>query len=207
MLNVRFMLMFGALVLGGGCARKDLAAQVPPAVPLSASTRTANVPPQLDASSAQAPAAPPPLQPLAEGKRVRIAKLHVPPLEITVPPDFTLRMEGSEESNLEAILQGPDWQVFVREPEGGFLTLAEKKDMLLRGDPGATFMHAQRTADGFALVDHDNIDGPSKYSARITRRALGVTCGAWGLDNLVDAEKAASICLTLGPAPGRGKRH
>jgi len=138
---------------------------------------------------------------------VRIDKLWVAPVEITVPPNFKLRMEGGGESNPEAILQGPDWQVVVREPEGGFLTLGEKKDMLLCGDSGAKFIHAQRSADGFVLVDQDNIDGPSKYSARITRGALGVTCGAWGLDNLADAEKAASICLTLGPDRGRGKRR
>jgi len=128
-------------------------------------------------------------------------------LEITVPPDFNLRMQGGVESNPEANLEGPDWRVVVREPEGGFLTVKEQKDMLLRTDPAVKFIHVQKTVDGFAIVDQDNIDGPSKYSARISCRALGVICGAWGLDNLTDAEKAASICLTLGPVSGRGKRH
>ena len=138
---------------------------------------------------------------------MRITKLDVGPLEITVPPDFKLRMQGGVESNPEANLEGPDWRVVVREPEGGFFTLKQEREMLLRSDPGAKIIHAQNTADGFVLVDQDNFNGPSKYSAQVSSPALKVECGAWGLDSLSDAERAASICLTLGPAPGRGKSH
>ena len=206
MLKLRLTLVFGALVLCEGCTKKDLAAQAPQAPP-PATSPTTNVPPRLDASSAQAPVPPSPLQPLAEGKRVRINKLWCPPVEITVPPDFKLRMEGGGESNPEANLEGPDWSVVVLHPEAGFFTLDQEKGIVTRTDPGEKVIHAQRTADGFVLVDQNNINGPSKYSTKISRRALGVTCGAWGLDSLADAEKAASICLTLGPSQNRSKRH
>jgi hypothetical protein len=116
-------------------------------------------------------------------------------------------LEGGFESKPEGILQGTDWQVVVREPGGGFLTLRHEKDMLLRSDPSVQIIHAQKTVGGFVLVDQDNLNGPSKYSAQVSKPALKVECGAWGLESLADAEKAASICLTLGPARGRGKRH
>ena len=206
MLKLRLTLVFGALALCEGCAKKDLAIQAPQAPP-PATSPTATVSPRLDASSAQAPAPPSPLLPLAEGKRVRINKLWGPPVEITVPPDSRLRMEGGVESNPEANLEGPDWSVVVRHPEAGFFTLKQEKDILIRSDPQTKVILERETADGFVLIDQDSIDGPSKYSAAVSRRELDVECGAWGLDNLADAEKAASICLTLGPARGRGKRH
>jgi hypothetical protein len=206
MLNFRSVLVFGALLLGEGCAKKESSAQLLQAHP-PASSLTTNVSPRLDASSAQAPAPPSPLQPLAEGKRVRINKLWGPPVEITVPPDFKLRMEGGVESNPEANLEGPEWSVVVLHPEAGFFTLKQEKDILIRSDPLTKVILERETADGFVLIDQNSIDGPSKYSATVSRRALDVECGAWGLNSLADAEKAASICLTLGPGRGRGKRH
>ena len=206
MLKLSLTLIFGVFLLCEGCARKEPAVHAPQAASPAASLPVTNPPTRLDASTAQAPAQPTP-QPLAEGKRVRITKLEVAPLEITVPPDFNLRMQGGVESNPEANLEGPDWRVVVREPEGGFFTLKQEREMLLRSDPGAKIIHAQNTADGFVLVDQDNFNGPSKYSAQVSSPALKVECGAWGLDSLSDAERAASICLTLGPAPGRGKSH
>jgi hypothetical protein len=81
---------------------------------------------------------------------MRIAKLDVAPLEITVPPDFApLRMDGSEESSLGTILQGPDRYVIVNDPEAALFTLKEREEILLRTNPDASILYASTTGDGF----------------------------------------------------------
>jgi hypothetical protein len=207
MLKLRLTLVFGALVLCDGCTKKDFTAQAPPAAPPSASTRTANVPPRLDASSAQAPAPPSPLQPLAEGKRVRINKLWVAPVEITVPPDFKLRMEGGVELAPTAYLEGPDLRVSVNAPEGGFFSLKDQINIFKRSYPDATPIRSEETEEGYLLVDRLTFAGQVRYTAYVSRPKIKVECSAADLDTLKQAELAASICLTLHPASGKGTRR
>jgi hypothetical protein len=199
--RLRSMFVIGALLLCSGCSKKARGPKPPPVPSSSPASGTGTRP---DASLVHAPAAT--LKPLAEGKRVRIDKLEVPALEIVVPSDFKLRIETGDLVP-EAHLEGPDWQVVIREPGAGFATLEEDKGVLLRTDSNARIIHAEETVEGFVLVDQDSINRPLTYCTRVTRPALKVECGAWGLESVVDAERVASICLSLGPARGRGKRH
>jgi len=202
MLRLGSTFVAGFLLLELGCSKKDTAPQHPPPRPQPPSRLDSG--PGTSVAQALVPTVPALPQPLTEGKRVRIDKLWVPPVEITVPPNFTLNTDATEEVSPHAHLEGPDWEVEVREPEGGFRNLKREKRMLLRSDSAVKIIHEQETAAGFLLIDQDNLDGPSKYTTWVTRPALKVECVAWGMDSLADAEKGASICLTLGRAR-RGK--
>jgi hypothetical protein len=160
----------------------------------------------LDAGPAMSAGAHSPLKPLADGKRVRITKLWVAPVEITVPPDFRLRMEGGEELAPTAYLEGPDLKVSVNEPEAGFSTLEGQKMGFKNSYPDATTIRSEETPEGYLLVDRVTFAGQLRYSAYVARPKLKVHCSAGDLDTLQQAELAASICLTLRPAP-RGTSH
>ncbi len=202
MSQASLVLLLGSAIACGACKKKAPVPQSTQAPRELAPAPSRRSPVQLDVAVAKVPTRSALPKPLTGGKRVRLDKLGVPAVDITVPPDFKLRMEESESP--QAIFVAPEyWELIVEEPEAGDFTLRREKAMVLRGDSRAKFIHEQEDAGGFMLVDQDSIDGPSKYSARITRPGLKVNCGAYGLDRLVDAEKAASICLTLGPSQSR----
>jgi hypothetical protein len=210
MLKLGLTLMFGALVLFEGCTKKAPAAQLFQTPP-PASSPTVNVLPRLDASLAQAPAPPSPLRPLAGGKRVRITKLDVPPIEITVPPDFKLRMEGDGgEVRLVAHIEGPAFNIEVQQPEGGFSTLSleEDKRQIAEISPKATFPHASEWRVGSLLVVRNiSVTGEPEYAVSLLRKDLRVSCTAGKLETLQDAESVASVCLTLRAVPGKTSRR
>jgi len=200
------------LVFSSACAKKDR-----PTFPqaLAGQTQAAARPEAGDASSTPEPKtartpgttiAPPqaPLAPLADGRRVRIRKLEedVEALEILVPPGFKLHYEGNEELLPSAHLVSPDMEIVIQNPESGFYTLAEYRDMIVRSDAEATLLRAVETADGHMILDRNNFSGVGRrYDAIVSRPKLKVTCVATGLERLSDAELAAAVCLTLRPAP------
>jgi hypothetical protein len=207
MLKLRLTLAFGLLAYCGGCTKKEPAVQEPQAASPSASLPTANPPPRLDASVAEAPAPPSRLKPLAGGNPMRITKLNVAPVEITVPPGFKLRMEGGVELAPTAYLEGPNLKVSINEPEGGFFSLKDEMKMFRRSYPDATSIRSDETEEGYLLVDRLTYAGQVRYTAYVARPKLRVECGASDLDTLEQAEVAASICLTLRPALGKTNRR
>lgn len=207
MLKLRLILVFCVLVVCKGCTKKEPANQPPRAAPSLPSSPTANVPPRLDASLTQAPAPPSPLQPLAEGKRVRITKLEVDPLEITVPPDFRLRMQGGEESAPVAYLEGPEFKVSVDEPEGGSLSLKTARETFARSYPTSSNIVTAETMDGYLLVDWLTFGGRLQYVTYLSLPKLRVQCDAHELETMEQANLAASICLSLRASPGKARRR
>jgi hypothetical protein len=212
------------LVFSSACARKELPDPPPspqaPARPTQAAARgEAGRPEASRAGSTPEPTtapttatttatttAPPlaPLAPLANGRRVLIRKLEedVEAFEILVPPGFKLHFEGNEELAPSAHLVGPDMEIVIEEPESGFYTLAEERDMIVRGDGEATFLRAVETVDGFLIIDRNNFSGVGRrYEVVVSRPNLKVTCVAGGFESASDAERAAAVCLTLRPAP------
>ena len=156
------------------------------------------------------PTALPPLAPLAVGKRLRLQGVgsadpneNMVPLEITVPPKFKLKMKGNEEQLPSAHLKGPGLEVVVEDPEAGFSTLADLKGLISRGDPSATFIRVEETPDGFLLIYRATVAGIGpRFNAVVSRPGLKVDCGAYALTQLSDAERAASVCLSLRAARG-----
>jgi hypothetical protein len=73
--------------------------------------------------------------------------------------------------------------------------------MISRGQPETIFTHAYETADGYVLVFRNNLNGPSTYQVGVSRPKLKVECGAIELKTSAEAERVASICLTLRSAP------
>ena len=138
---------------------------------------------------------------------MRINKLRVAPVEITVPPDFKLRMEGGVELAPTAYLEGPGLKVSVNEPEGGFLSLKDQMNMFRRSYPDAASIRSEETEEGYLLVDRLTFAGQVRYTAYVVRPKMKVECSAADLDTLKQAELAASICLTLRPASGKGPRR
>ncbi|MGB8299391.1 MAG: hypothetical protein WCG85_28510 [Polyangia bacterium] len=179
------------------------------------------------------PEALPPLTPLARGKRLVIRSLdeHVEPLEITVPRNFKLQMEGpGEDIGPVAYLSGREaLQVEIDEPDQPAYSMTMQEQFILDRDHAATFVRAEETAEGFLLISLSNAnspehrqhvnelhsiglgkpsDGPDladewQYDVVLWRSKLKVRCGAWGVERLADAERAASICLTLRAVPAK----
>jgi hypothetical protein len=212
--------MLALLVFSSACAKKERPDPPPSpqalAGPIQAAargeggrpeaSRVGSTPEPTTAPATATTAAPPlaPLAPLANGRRVRIRKLEedVEAFEILVPPGFKLHFEGNEELAPSAHLVGPDMEIVIEEPESGFYTLAEDTDMIVRSDAEATLLRAVETVDGHMIIDRNNFSGVGRrYDAIVSRPKLKVTCVATGLEKLSDAELAATVCLTLRPAP------
>jgi hypothetical protein len=188
------------------CAKKEL----PPSQPaLPAQTRAAALREAGQPEATTVPSRPNPatatstnarLGALANGRRIRIRKLEegIEELEITVPPGFKLRMEGSEELPASAHLVGPDLEIIVRAPEAGFFTLAQEKGILMRAAEPPTFIRAEEEEDGFLLIDENRLSGDDlRFDTTVSRPKLKVQCLATGLKRLSDAERVATVCLTL----------
>lgn len=151
-------------------------------------------------------AAPSPLKPLAEGRLIRMTKLGVPPMEIKVPAGFKLKMEGGEELAPTAHLEKADLNISVNQPEGGFSTMESQLKTFKRSYPDSTSIRAEKTDDGYVLVDRVPFAGQIRYTAYVAFPRLKVECSASDLDKLEKAELVASICLTLRSATPRGER-
>jgi len=125
-----------------------------------------------------------------------------PALEITVPAKFSFKMHSSDDELPSAHLKGGGLEIVVEAPEAGFTTLAETQASLSRSDPNATFAHADEAPDGYLLIYRAAVPGIGpRFGVVISRPRLKVDCGAHSLAQLSEAERVASICLTLRAAP------
>ena len=202
------------VLVGLACSRANRLAPsegAPATAPVSpppASRTTPSVDARPDAK-----AEPAEIVPLAAGSRLRLEGIggtdsggsgdDPPVLEITVPPKFKLKMHSSDDELPSAHLKGGGLEVVVEAPEAGFTTLAETEASLSGADRGATFIHAAETPDGHLLVYQSTVPGIGpRFGVVVSRPRLKVHCGAHALTQLPQAERAASICLTLRVAPG-----
>jgi hypothetical protein len=210
----RLLLAFTVVFCGLACTKIDPRRAAPARdtaqLPHPAAPSRPDVPRDASAQLAAAPSgstAVPVLSPLSNGKRLRLVGVgDADPLEIVVPPKFRLKMEKSEEQLPSAHLKGPDLEIVVEDPESGFATLTEKKSSIGRGDPAATFIHDEQMTDGYLLVYRSNTPGIGpQYNAVVSRPGLKAVCAAYLLDKLLDAERTASICLSLKAIPGGGE--
>jgi len=154
--------------------------------------------------SATAPL-PPRILPLANGKVLRLKNIgnHETVLEITVPPNSKMKMRASEESLPSAHITSAGLEIVVEDPEAGFATLTDEKAMIKRGDGTVTFLRDEETADGYLLIHRGTSPGLGpRYNVAVARPKLRVVCGAYELERIEDAERAAAICLTLRATAG-----
>lgn len=210
-MTTKILAAWAIVFVGLACTHADHVAPAggsPAVVPTLPSTAAPVAPsphPRPDDAKAPSPA----IVPLAVGKRLRLNGVggtdpdrpgdDPPPLEITVPPKFTVKMHKSEEELPSAQIRGAKLDIFVEMPEAGFTTLAEEEASL----GGATFIHADETEDGYLLVYRGAVPGIGpRFGVLVSRPRLKVHCGAAHLAELAQAERVASICLTLRAWPG-----
>jgi hypothetical protein len=138
------------------------------------------------------------LKPLGEGKKLRLTKLEVSPVEITVPAGFKLRMDGGEDSLPVAYLEGPDFKIAVTRPESPISSLEQEKRSLTDSFPKLTFIRSEEFQGGFLFLMRDGSAlGQPEYATNVFRPDLHLFCGTAELKRPEDAYLAAAICLTL----------
>lgn len=118
-------------------------------------------------------------------------------LEITVPARFVLEMHGRD-ARPSAHLEGGGLALVVEARKTGFATLTEAEATVSAADPKATFIRADETRDGYVLVYREAVPGTGpRFGVVVSQPRLRVDCSARSLAHLSDAERVASICLTL----------
>lgn len=149
----------------------------------------------------------PQIQPLTEGKRVAIMKLHrSPPLEVTVPSDMRMTMvDDSDDLLPHALLNGQDGLIVVENPESPWESLTAY--LKTKSLDKAEVIHTQSLERGFVAIARLRlVSSPTGYRYLITvsRPDLGVECGedfAHRVTSPERAQKIASICLSLAARP------
>jgi len=198
MCKIQLLALVGGALACSSCTRGAVASPAAPAAPSTAATaRSIPGGRPVDAGELKSTGISD-LKPLAEGKKLRLTKLEVSPVEITVPAGFKLSMEGGEDSLPVAYLVGPDLTIDVKRPESRISTLEQEKRMLTDSFPRLTFVNAYELQSGFLLVMRDISSlGETEYATNVFRPDLHLFCGATDLKSLEEAYLAASICLTL----------
>jgi hypothetical protein len=183
-----------------GC-RQIAALKESTAVAGTSSPPAAVAPGQPDAAAAASkPTVSPHLMPLAKGKWVRLEGIGTAtPLEILVPVTFKLTTsEQTEDEMPSAHLKDSAMELVVNTPGAGFFPLSDFKATLGQGNTAVTFDRAEENADGYSVIYRTSRPGTDpRYHTRISRPTLKVSCTGRSLQGLEQAERAASICLTL----------
>jgi hypothetical protein len=204
----RLLILGIGLTISLACTKGDARAEA--AAPADKGTPTATAPsaktnpgpadakpaPATNTSAANKDA----LAPFAEGKRVRITKLYeTKPIEALVPADVKVKMSHLNDDDIlpRANLVGGTLNLEVMAPEGGFVSLADELKMR---SPKQTFLRSYEDEGGYVLIwKSEKTASGTVFGTLVSRPRLKVTCRQSDMPSLEDAERAASVCLTLRP--------